>query len=139
MIQPLLHRLPSHSRHQPPPCARQRTGPTGRTGSLPLSSPTPARPPRASLGPCPLCTPPAPRQALHSWPGLAAFSLPCAWAPTFLSVQGLASDLQRGNRLAVADDSISRAGGFSFCGAFLRHHPLLMHLGAHNGVLEVGL
>lgn len=57
MIQMLPHNSPpSHSRHQPPPCARGRTGPTGRTGSLPSASPTPGQAP--SLGPCPLCTPP---------------------------------------------------------------------------------
>lgn len=96
MIQMLPHNSPpSHSRHQPPPCARGRTGPTGRTGSLPSASPTPGQAP--SLGPCPLCTPPAPRQALHSGPGLAACPPTWAWVPTFLSGWGPASDLRRGH------------------------------------------
>ena len=53
MIQPLLHSQPSHNRHQPPPCARQRTGPTGRTGSLPWSSPTPGQAPTGLFGALP--------------------------------------------------------------------------------------
>lgn len=95
MIQPLLHSQPSHSRHQPPPCARQRTGPTGRTGSLPWSSPTPGQAPTGLFGALPSVYPTSPRQALRSRPGLAAFSLPCA--PALLSVRGLASNLRRGD------------------------------------------
>lgn len=45
MIQMLPRTVPSHSRHQPPPCAREGTGPTGQTGSLPSASPTPGRAP----------------------------------------------------------------------------------------------
>lgn len=54
MIQQLLHSgRPSHSRHQPPPCARERTGPTGRTGSLPSASPTPGQAPTGLFGALP--------------------------------------------------------------------------------------
>lgn len=53
MIQPLLHSRPSLSHHQPPPCARERTGPTGQTGSLPSASPTQGQAPTGLSGALP--------------------------------------------------------------------------------------
>lgn len=48
---------PSHSRHQPPPCAREGTSPTGQTGSLPSASPTPAQAPTGLFGALPSVDP----------------------------------------------------------------------------------
>lgn len=75
---------PSHSHHHLAQGREQAQ--LARRDPCPQPPPPLARPPQASLGPCLLCTPPAPRQVLHSWLGLAGYTLLCSLAPTFLSV-----------------------------------------------------
>lgn len=90
-----------------------------RRDPCPQPPPPLAGPPRASLWPCPLCTPPAPRQALHSWPGLAAGSpipglglnLPLWVRPRLRSPEGTL-------RQAATDGSVFGKGGFPSGGAF---------------------
>lgn len=75
---------PSHSHHHLAQGREQAQ--LARRDPCPQPPPPLARPPQASLGPCLLCTPPAPRQVLHSWLGLAGYTLLCSLAPTFLSL-----------------------------------------------------
>lgn len=88
---------------QPPPCARERTGPTGRTGSLPSASP-PWPGPHGLLGPCPVSPPAHPRQALHPWLGLPGHPHP---------VLGLEAPICAGPGLRSQEGKLSPAAAVS--------------------------
>lgn len=77
---------PSPSRHQPPPCARERTGPTSQTGSLPSASPTRGQAPTGLFGALPSVHPARSQTGLPflAWAGCLLPTL--AWVPTFLFV-----------------------------------------------------
>lgn len=126
MIQ--MHRSrPSHSRHQPPACARGRTGPTGRTGSLPSASPTPAQAPTGLFGALPSVDP------AHSQTGPPFLGLGRPPAPHH--VPGPSSPRSAARPLITGGKTGRQLRRLSLVRAL--PPSVSLHLGAHAGVLAV--
>lgn len=95
---------------QPPPATtlrKERTGPTGQTGSLPSASPTPGQAPTGLFGALPSVYPARSQTGppFLVWVGCLGPSFPLCGGPGLRSQEGKL-------RLAAADNSVVGEGGF---------------------------